>query len=453
MMGLFKSLCASEVRSARRTCGLAATFVFLQIVIAGFAHALALPATESLLSTVVGLLILCGIARSGARAEARAEESEARIRDFAEVAADWFCELDRDLRIAYVSDRLFGASPSSVEALKGVRWLEAGERFGFASLLDGHRKRLLAHEPFHDHRFRLHAQTGRTSFWSISGKPLFDRGGAFAGYRIAASDITSIIRTQEELAGARDEAQRANRAKSSFLANMSHELRTPLNAVLGFSEIIGREIMGPLGNPKYGEYARDIHDSADHLLATINDILELSRIEAGQIELREQEFALSDVIDGVLRLCRGRAGRSGIALTADVPDTRLCVTGDSLRIKQVVINLVSNAVKFTPKGGHVSIGCRREKDGAVSLAVRDNGIGMTAEGLRKAMRPFEQADNGLNRKFEGTGLGLPLARMLVEHHGGTLRVASAPGRGTVVAFTLPAWRVTKRESTELTMAR
>lgn len=407
---------------------------------------LLLLAGESALSLIFGLLLLRSIAMSGERAEERAEESEARTRDFAEVAADWFCELDEDLRIAYISDRFFAEAAPLEGNWVGMPWLEAGRRSNFWSLSDTHRNRVLAHETFHDHRFWLRTSEDRTFHWSISGKPFFHRDGTFAGYRIAASDITVLVRAQEEIAAARDAAERTNRAKSSFLANMGHELRTPLVAVLGFSEIIERETMGPVGNPKYAEYAHDIRTSADHLLGTLNDILDLSAMEAGHIPLREQEFALWDVIDGVLRECRASAAKSGVSLIADLPQTLPCILGDPLRIKQIVVHLISNAVKFTPEGGRVSIGWRREKDGALSIIVRDNGIGMTEENIRRALQPFEQLDSGLNRKFEGLGLGLPLANMLASYHGGTLRFASAPGHGTAVTFTLPAARIMRQKA-------
>lgn len=452
MWGLFSSLrlfedgvSHSEAAQARRrrTWCVAAIFICAQIVAASFGTA---HIEASFLSLIASLLLLWGVAISGERAEERVEESEARTRDFADVAADWFCELDRDLRIAYISDRFFADAAPLDGNWIGMPWLEAGRRSSFWSLSDAHRNRVLAHEPFHDHRFWLRTPEGRVFHWSISGKPVFDRAGAFAGYRMAASDITVLMRAQEGVAAARDAAERTNRAKSSFLANMGHELRTPLVAVLGFSEIIERETMGPVGNAKYAEYARDIRTSADHLLATLNDILDLSAMEAGYIPLREQEFALWDVIDGVLRECRASAGKAGVSLIADLPQTLPCVLGDPLRIKQIVVHLISNAVKFTPEGGRVCIGWRREKDGALSLAVRDNGIGMTEENIRRAMQPFEQLDSGLNRKFEGLGLGLPLANMLASYHGGTLRIASTPGHGTAVTFTLPAARIMRQRA-------
>jgi signal transduction histidine kinase len=148
----------------------------------------------------------------------------------------------------------------------------------------------------------------------------------------------------------------------------------------------------------------------------------------------------------VLRECRASAGKSDVSLIADLPQTLPCVLGDPLRIKQILVHLISNAVKFTPEGGRVSIGWRREKDGALSIVVRDNGIGMTEENIRRAMQPFEQLDSGLNRKFEGLGLGLPLANMLANYHGGTLRIASAPGHGTAVTFTLPAARIMRQRA-------
>ncbi len=445
----------------RRSRALAAIFLIAIIAMAGAglggilsadvvdAHAqrlaLQLLTGIGLLSLSVGLVSLRAVAGDGTRAEERAEESEARMRDFAELGAEWFCELDGDLRITYLSNRFFGDSSSSARDWIGQLWLDAGRRSDFWSLSDSHRSRVLAHDPFHGHRFRQRTPEGRTFHWSISGKPLHDGKGVFTGYRIAACDITLLVRAQEELVTAHDAAERASRAKASFLSNMGHELRTPLVAVLGFSEMIVRESAGPLENTKYIDYARDIHDAGAQLLETLNDILELSAIEGGQVALNEQEFALWDVIDGMLRDCRPSARVAGIFLAADIPQTLPCIWGDPVRIKQIIVHIVSNALKFTASGGRVSLSCRTEKAGHLSIIVRDNGAGMAPEDIRKALQPFEQVDDGSNRKFEGVGLGLSLAEMLARYHGGSLGIASAPGRGTVVTFTLPAARVMRQK--------
>jgi PAS domain S-box-containing protein len=400
----------------------------------------------SSLACAAGVLLVRRIAAAGGRAEARAIESEERVRDFAELASDWFCELDRNLRVKFVATRL--SADAGRERVIGQDWIEAGRAEGFRPLIEGqHQQALQAHEAFRGHRFSQTQQDGRELHWSVSGKPLFARDGAFAGFRVTGIEVGDMVRAQEELVRARDEAMHANKAKSAFLANMSHELRTPLNAILGFSTFIEHEALGEIANKRYVEYAGDIRESGEHLLEIINDLLEHSRIEAGKIELREGGFDITSACEQARLLCQPRAGKLGVTLrTRIAPDLPL-VYGDELRLRQVLINLVSNAVKFTPNGT-VDIVARLDGAGALRLDVRDTGIGMDAAGIEQALKPFGQVDNGLSRKFEGTGLGLPLAKSLVELHGGTLSIVSEQGVGTVVSVVLPAWRVGGKPSVQ-----
>ena len=388
----------------------------------------------------IGAMFVWRITHKGEHAETRAIENEARLSDFAELATDWFCELDKDLRLGFVASRVREQQDDSI-GVTGRHWIEAGWANGFRPLSKGlHEEALAAHTPFREHRFRQTRPDGSVLHWSVSGKPRFDKDGAFAGFRITGTDITGMIAVQEQLVRARDEAERASRAKSAFLANMSHELRTPLNAILGFSGFIEHQAMGEIANKRYVEYAGDIRESGEHLLAIINDLLEHSRIEAGKAELREGQFELSAAIEQARLFCRPRAQRAGTTLNACVvPDLPL-IYGDELRLRQVLINLVSNAVKFAPNGT-VDIVARLEDGGNLRVDVKDTGIGMDAAGIAQALKPFGQVDSGLSRRFEGTGLGLPLAKSLVELHGGALTITSEQGIGTVVSVVLPAWRV------------
>jgi signal transduction histidine kinase len=238
-----------------------------------------------------------------------------------------------------------------------------------------------------------------------------------------------------------ERAQAANRSKSEFLANMSHELRTPLNAIIGFSEMIEGEIFGPLENEKYRTYVHDIHGSASHLLEVINDILDLSRIEFGKVTLDETEVDLDAVIRACIVIIEGRAGEGQLNLEYRRPPAPLKLYGDERRIKQIFINLLSNAVKFTLPGGRVSVTTALDSDGCLVASVADTGIGIRREDLDRIMAPFGQADSGLNRKYEGTGLGLPLTRAFMDLHGGTLALDSEYGTGTTVHVTFPASRV------------
>ncbi|HSK40775.1 MAG TPA: HAMP domain-containing sensor histidine kinase [Arenibaculum sp.] len=245
----------------------------------------------------------------------------------------------------------------------------------------------------------------------------------------------------EELRRAKHEAEVSSRAKSEFLATVSHEIRTPLTAINGFSEILEREMFGPLGNPRYLSYAADIRASGAHLLDLINDILDLSKAEAGALKLEEQDFDLTQAVQSSVRLLSERAINAGLRLSMRRAADRMPMHGDARAMKQVVINLLSNAVKFTPAGGRIEVSVSYGEDGSGLIAVADSGIGMPPEDIPLAMTPFGQLENPLTRSHKGTGLGLPLARTLVELHGVSLDVASIPEKGTTVTVRIPADRI------------
>jgi signal transduction histidine kinase len=262
-------------------------------------------------------------------------------------------------------------------------------------------------------------------------------GGVVLSYR----DITLHKQAEETLRAARDQADLANQAKSEFLANVSHELRTPLNAILGFSEMMRDEMIGPLGQPRYREFASDIYDSGTHLLAIINDILDLSKIEAGKLELHDEVVSVVELFDTVHRFVRERAGNAGLTIALDVPAGLPPVRADKRALKQVLLNLLSNAIKFTPAGGRITLQAVRGGDGGVEFRVRDTGIGIAAGDIPKALEPFGQVDGSLARKYPGAGLGLPISRALVELHRGRFALSSEPGVGTTVTVGLPPDRI------------
>lgn len=262
---------------------------------------------------------------------------------------------------------------------------------------------------------------------------------ALVGAFNAMAEAVDRARTDQQQALAR--AEQASRAKSDFLAQVSHELRTPLNAVIGFSEIISREMYGPVGDRRYREYAADIQFSGNHLLAIVNDILDVAKAEAGELAVEDGPVDIAAVAEDSLALVQQRATNAGVTLRAELQPALPNLRGDERRVRQVLLNLLSNAVKFTPSGGRITVRAARRHDGGLAISVADTGIGMDAADIARAMTPFQQVNGILARRHEGTGLGLPLSRALMELHGGSLTLDSARGRGTVATARFPASRV------------
>ncbi|MEG3617008.1 ATP-binding protein [Magnetovibrio sp. PR-2] len=261
------------------------------------------------------------------------------------------------------------------------------------------------------------------------------------GVIVIVRDITQQMQAQHELEKSRDEAALANKTKSEFLASMSHELRTPLNAIIGFSGTMKDELFGAIENEKYLDYLGDIHRSGEHLLELINDILDASAIEAGAMSLNESIINLGDMINVSLRLIKPRALTGKVSLSTDIAIGLPQIQGDARRVRQILLNLLSNAVKFTPEDGKIKVRAFMNDDGSLFISVQDTGIGMAEADIETAMSDFGQVDSGLNRKHEGTGLGLPLTKGLVELHGGVLKINSEPGQGTQAVVSFPPVRV------------
>jgi signal transduction histidine kinase len=265
------------------------------------------------------------------------------------------------------------------------------------------------------------------------------------------SDITERKAAEAKMAQAWAQAELANRAKGDFLANMSHELRTPLNSIIGFSEILSGQHLGPLKNARYLEYSSDIHSSGLHLLSIINDVLDMSKIEAGKLDIHEEEIDIRRLLASSVRMVRERARKQQIDLISEADDPDHTILADERAMKQCLLNLLSNAVKFSNTGGHVTIEARIDKENRTVLTVTDQGIGMTEEEQERALQPFGQAHNATTRTFGGTGLGLPITQGLVEAHGGTLVITSRPGEGTSVTVTLPSERTRSASVAELAL--
>ncbi len=265
-------------------------------------------------------------------------------------------------------------------------------------------------------------------------------------YEAQGAELAALC---EDVAATRDAAVYASHAKSQFLAHMSHELRTPLNAILGFSEIIGSEVLGPVTPPKYREYAGDIHQSGTHLLKLINDILDLAKIEAGKLEVEDGNVDIAQVVDASLRFVKERASTAGIPLKIGIDADLPVLRADELMVKQMLINLLTNAVKFTPNRGEIAVLATLDRFGALRLSVRDAGVGIAAEDIPKVLDSYGQADNSRAGVSEGTGLGLPLVKSMIEMHGGTLEIESELDAGTTATICFPADRLTSGQSKEV----
>jgi PAS domain S-box-containing protein len=374
----------------------------------------------------------------GIKRHVQLRESERRFRDFAETASDVFWQTDSELRLSYLSERFAEALNMGPEDLQGKTFDEMGFEF-FGRDAEAEFANLAARRPFRSVGLRYSSRPGQEQYWMISGVPMFADDGRFTGYRGTGRNVTQEMHAKHALEEAKAQSELANRAKTEFLATMSHELRTPLNAIIGFSEVIKDRFFGAAMD-RYADYAGDIFSSAQHLLAIINDILDMSKIEAGQMILYEDEVEVAAVIESVVRLLSQKIAVANVSLTTEadgVPPIR----ADERKLKQILMNLLSNAVKFTPAGGMIAILSFLDSNGDVVIEVRDTGIGMAPDEIPKALAAFGQVDSTLARKHEGTGLGLPLVKALVEIHGGRFVLESKLGYGTSAIVVLPKDRV------------
>jgi two-component system, cell cycle sensor histidine kinase PleC len=271
------------------------------------------------------------------------------------------------------------------------------------------------------------------------------RGGRYAGVGSALSLLRlSMARTQRrnrELEDARSRAEAANEAKSQFLTIMTHELRTPLNAIIGFTDLMQSGAFGKIAPPRYGEYIIDINNAANQLLSIINDVLDMAKIEQGKMVLQDEPIDIKSLIDTVMRVFSERAEAGRLSLSSALPAETITLSADQRALRHILLNLLSNAIKFTPPGGDVAVRLTVLADGGVELAVADTGIGMTEDHIKVALTPFAQVENAFTRKYDGTGLGLPLVKSLVELHGAALKIDSRLGAGTVVRIGFGAARV------------
>jgi PAS domain S-box-containing protein len=395
-----------------------------------------------------GLLFRALVAhsRSLERSEATLRESEARCRDFALTSSDWFWETDENHRITYQSDQIRTFGPDLRNVVGSTRSELAADVLTEPAKWAEHFAVLDRHEAFRDF---VYPSNSGDRVASVSGKPIFDEAGRFLGYRGTARDITDRVLAERALLDAKAAAEAANYAKSHFLANMSHELRTPLNAILGFSEVLQNGIAGPLQSRQV-EYIGLIRQSGEHLLRVINQILDLARIDAGKLELHEEVIGPRRLVDDCIAQIQDRAAKSLLKLVIEAEQDLPYLRVDPTRLSEILLHLLSNAVKFTELGGAITTTVRRTQAGDVQFVVQDTGCGMSRDEIDVALEVFGQVDGGLARQHEGAGLGLPLARRLAELHGGSLTIESEKGRGTAVTVTLPLARVVSRADEQST---
>ncbi len=308
-------------------------------------------------------------------------------------------------------------------------------------------QKLYKSDDIHNHEVQLRAKDGTMIWVRESVRAVKDDSGQLLFFEGSIEDITERRESERAIHEAKMSSDLANRAKSEFISNMSHELRTPLNSIIGFSEMIKNEVFGPIEQRSYWEYARDIHDSGNKLLRVINEILDISKIEAGERQLNEGVVKIRDVISSAEELMDVKIDNTKLTITKTLdglPD----LVGEELAIKQIVLNLLSNAVKFTPEGGRITISGHIAKDGRMHISITDTGIGLDDYEIKKALSPFGQVDNELSRSGSGTGLGLTLVDALIKLHGGDFELFSQKGIGTTATAIFPAERVVQKKNKE-----
>ncbi len=364
------------------------------------------------------------------------------LEDLIRLSSDWIWETDKDLCLTYTSDKILEKCDIAPQEVLGKNIFDVG-----TAKLPPHQKGSMPPQvrmcrPIENLEFIITAKDKSEQLFLLSALPLFDpETEKFIGYRGIGRDITTLKQHENQLVEKKTEAEKANSMKSMFLARVSHELRTPLNSIIGFSEILKGETFGPLGNPQYNEYTQDILESARHLLKVINNILDMSKAEAGKMELEEEKVLIEETLLSSLRFIAEQAKARDLDIEEDINLKDIYMSVDPAKIRQILLNLLGNALKFTPEGGRIRLTGQRTLEGDIEISVEDTGVGISAEDLPIALESFGQVDNKLSRHHEGTGLGLPLAQALTKLHGGTFTIDSQPAEGTRVTITLPKERV------------
>jgi PAS domain S-box-containing protein len=420
---------------------LAACFAAGMVVGLGLVSHLGGEFTAGLILVAVLCFVLAILARIAEDTRKRVTAGEASYREFFDHAVEGIFRTTPEghyLAVNQALAQIYGyATPEALIAgltdIGAQLYVDPGRRAEFRTQMQAND--MVTHfvsEIFH--------ASGRRIWISENARAVRDWSGALLCYEGTVEDVTEKFEQERALRAALRQAEIANKMKAAFLAAMSHELKTPLNAVLGFSEIIRDEVLGPVGNEAYRDYAGDIHKSGARLLAIINDVLDVSRLEGGLLTIEARPEAILDVVEAAIKQARA-VTHDGRRIAIDIQPGIPSLLVDPKRLSQALGNLLANALKFTPSAGQVRFTARVGADGAAVLTVEDSGIGMEPETIAAALEPFRQGDNSLARRFEGAGLGLSISKALAELHGGSLDVKSAVGVGTTVTIILPATRV------------
>ena len=434
----------AETRAGHKISLSLAVFALGMVIGLGLANGLGDEFVAGLVILAVLSLVLAMLGRVNDNTRKRLTAGEASYRAFFEHAVEGIFRTTPEGHYLAVNQALaqiygYGTPEKLMARLTDIGaqlYVDSGRRDEFHTLMQ-------ADDLVTDFVSEIYHQSGKRIWILENARAVRDWSGVLICYEGTVEDVTEKFEAERALRAALRQAELANRGKAAFLAAMSHELKTPLNAVLGFSEIIRDEMLGTNGQPAYREYAADIHTSGRRLLAIINDVLDVSRLEGGQLTIDARLTGPQDIAEQAVSMARSTTGENraiAIAMPANLP----AVLVDPRRLCQALGNLLSNAIKFTPAEGRVAITAYTRTDGGISFAIEDTGIGMAQETIAAALEPFRQLDGSLARKFEGAGLGLSLARALTELHGGTVGIVSAVGSGTTVTVNLPASRSEKR---------
>lgn len=373
--------------------------------------------------------------------------AEARNRAFAEAGSDWLWETDKDHRFVCYSSKVNNYWTYEFDEVLGITRMELIEKVGADPKTKENETKWANHfallerqESFRELEYAYDTGTGKIAYAAVSGNPIYDENGVFQGYRGVGRDITRRVEAESyarEMQRERDVAVTANSVTNQFLATMSHELRTPLNAIVGFSEVMMDELFGEMQNQKYLEYSTDIYDSSRHLLSIVEDLLNVSRLDITDENLSLEWMSAGEFTEEVVRMTRSLATGRELRLLTDLPDAQYAFQADRRALRQVLFNLISNAIKFTPVGGDVEVSCAKSAFGGTEIIVRDTGCGIEISAVEHIFEPFRTNNALIANSHGGAGLGLWISRRIVAAHGGEIDVESTLGQGTKVRVWLP----------------